>query len=165
MDLRNKIQTDLMGAVKNKKELESLVLRQISATIVNKEKEKRYALGKENSNLKDEELDKESKLTEEEIMSVILSEVKKRKESILEFEKGKRDDLVQKEKKELEILEKYLPEQISDEDLRKLAKEVVEKLGAKEKKDMGKVMAELMSQIKGRADGGRISKTVGEFLS
>ncbi|MDP1538711.1 MAG: GatB/YqeY domain-containing protein [bacterium] len=174
MDLKEKIKQDLNAALKERKELEVSVLRQLLAAILNKEKEKRYRIFKEKSKEKTENLVKEDKsssspfaaarVADEEIMEVISSEAKKRRESIVEFGKGKRQDLVEKEKKELEILEKYLPEQLSEEEIRKLAKEAIEKTGAKEIKDMGKVMQELMPKTKGRADGSLISKIVKELL-
>jgi hypothetical protein len=163
--IKGKIQKDLREAVKKKEELPSLVLRSLLATILNKEKEKRYALSKGEPELAEEELGKESELTDEEVMGVISSEVKKRKEAVLEFEKGERLDLAGKEKKEMEILEKYLPEQLSEEEIKKLAEEIIKKVGAKEPKDMGKVMQELMPKIKGRAEGATVSKIVREQLS
>lgn len=159
-----KIQEDLMEAVKKREELESLVLRQVSAAILNKEKEKRYKISKEKPELKGEELEKESQLIDEEVIDVIFSEVKKRKEAILEFTKGKREDLVSKEKKELEILEKYLPGQLSEEEIKKLAKEAIERVRATELKDMGKVMAEIMPKLKGKAEGSLVGKVVKELL-
>jgi len=109
-------------------------------------------------------LEKESRLTDEETLEAVSYEAKKRKESIAEFEKGGRNDLVEKEKKELAILKTYLPEQLAEEEIKKLVKEAVEKTGAKEPKDMGKVMAELMPKTKGRADGNLVSKVVKESL-
>jgi len=164
MSLKEKIRQNLYGSIKEKKELEVSVLRQLSAAVLNKEKEKRYKISKEKPELSGEELEKESQLMDEEIIEVIVFEAKKRKESIELFEKGKREDLAKKEKQELEILQKYLPEQLSEEDLKKLAEEAVKKVGAKEMKDMGKVMQELMPQIKGKADGSQISKIVRELL-
>ena len=146
------------------RELEVSVLRQLSAAVLNEEKEKRYKISKEKPELSGEGLEKESQLTDEEIIEVIVFEAKKRKESIELFGKGKREDLAKKEKRELEILQKYLPEQLSEEDLKKLAKEAVEKVGAKEMRDFGKVMQELMPQVKGKADGNQISKIVKELL-
>jgi uncharacterized protein YqeY len=164
MALKEKIQEELNKAVKTKEELNSSVLRMSTAAILNKEKEKRYKLSKEKPDLKEDELAKESQLTDEEVLEVISSEIKKRKESVLEFEKGERKDLAEKEKKEIEILQKYLPEQLSEEEIKKLAQKAVEKTGAKEPKDMGKVMAELMPQVKGKAEGSLVSKIVKEFL-
>lgn len=164
MVLKGNIREDLKEAVKNREELKSSVLRLLLAAIFNKEKEKRYKLSKEKPELSGEELEEESQLNDEEVIDVISSEAKKRKESIVEFGKGKRMDLVEKEKKELEILEKYLPEQMSEEEIKKLVKEAIEKTGAKEMKDMGKVMAELMPKVKGKADGSLVSRIVKDLL-
>ena len=181
MILKEKILDDLKVAVREKKEIEALVLRQLSAAILNKEKEKRFKLNKDYNppsassrsdlsertpkpEISEKELEKESQLVDEETIEVISSEVKKRKEAILEFEKGQRQDLVEKEKKELEILEKYLPEQLSEEEIKKIAKEAIDKVEAKEAKDVGKVMAELMPKVKGKADGSLVSKIVKELL-
>lgn len=172
--LKQKIQQNLREAVKSKDyypptalrgEIEVSTLRMLLATILNKEKEKRYKLSKAKPELTEKDLEKESQLTDEEVIEAISSEVKKRKEAVLEFEKGQRQDLVEKEKKELEILEKYLPEQLSEEEIKKLAKEAIEKVGAKEIKDLGKVMAELMPKVKGKAEGRMVSKIVKELLS
>jgi len=154
MGLKEKIKLNLNSSLKEKKTLAVSVLRQLLAAILNKEKEKRFKTKEE----------KDVQLTDEEVIEVISSEVKKRRESILEFEKGKRQDLVEKEKKELEILEKYLPEQLSEEEIRKLTKEAIEKTDAREIKNMGKVMAELMPKVKGRAEGALVSKIVKELL-
>lgn len=165
MMLKEKIQQDLKNALKEARETELSVLRMVFSAIVNKEKEKRYKKIKEKPDLKEEELEKESQLSDEEVLEVISFEVKKRKEAILLFGKGGRQDLAEKEKKETGILEKYLPEQIPEEEIKKLAKEAVEKTGAKEMKDMGKVMAELMPKIKGKADGSLVSKIIKEILA
>lgn len=164
MSLKQKIQQTLKTAQKEKKEIEISTLRMLRAAILNKEKEKRYKLSKEKPELKEEELEKESQLTDEEVIEVVSSEVKKRKEAILGFEKGERKDLAEKEKKELEILKKYLPEQLPEEEIKKLAREAIEKIGATEIKDMGKVMSELMPRVKGKAEGDQVSKIVKELL-
>jgi uncharacterized protein YqeY len=164
MSLKEKIKEDLKNALKEKREIELSTLRMTSAAISGRETEKRTKLWKTKPELPIEELEKENQLTDEEIIEVIFSEIKKRKEAILEFEKGGRNELAQKEKKELGVLQKYLPEQLTEEEIRKLVKEAVEKTGAKEIKDMGKVMAELMPKVKGKADGNLVSKTVKETL-
>ena len=164
MELKQKIQEDLKSALKEKKELELSVLRMLSAAITNKEKEKRYKIVKERPELTEEELGKESCLADEETTEVISTEVKKRKEALLLFEKGGRQDLAEKEKKEAAILQEYLPEQLSEEEVKKIVKEAVGKVGAKEIKDMGKVMAELMPKVKGKADGSLVSKIIRELL-
>ncbi len=163
--LKEKIEEDFQKALKEKNEEEVSVLRVLKAEIVNKEKEKRQQKSKENPELALGELEKESQLTDEELVSLIASEVKKRKEAVLEFEKGKREDLVEKEKKEIEILKRYLPEQLSEEEIKKLVKETIQRLSAKSLKDMGRVMGEIMPKIKGRAEGEIVSKIVREELS
>ncbi len=121
-------------------------------------------VGKEKPDLTENDLEKESHLTDEETTEVIFAEVKKRKEALLLFEKGERNDLAEKEKKEVAILQKYLPEQLSREEIEGLVKEVVAKVGAKEMKDMGRVMAELMPKLKGKADGSSVSKIIKGLL-
>lgn len=162
--LKQKIQQDLTTALREKKELELSVLRMLNAAIINKEKEKRYKTSKIKTELTEEELEKESGLLEEEVLEIISSEIKKRKEAVLLFEKGKRMDLSEKEKEEAKILEKYLPEQLSEEEIKKLAREIIKKMGVKEMKDVGEVMGELMPKIKGRAEGSLASKMVKELL-
>jgi hypothetical protein len=156
--LKEKIQTNLNEAVKNRDELKSGTLRLILASILTKEKEKRYKLSKENSGISESDLEKEALLSDEEIIDVLSSEAKKRKEAILGFEKGNRPEMAEKEKQELAILAEYLPEQISEEELKKIVSDAIEKTGAKEIKDMGRIMAIVMPQIKGRADGSQVSQ-------
>ena len=165
MNLKEKIKEDLKTALKEGKEIEVSTLRLLLSAIFNKEKEKRYKLSKQKPEFEEKDLEKESQLVDEEVIEVISSEIKKRKESILEFGKGQRQDLVEKETKEKEILEKYLPEQLSEEGIKKLVKEAIERVEAKEPKDIGKVMAELMPKVKGRADGATVSKIVKELLT
>jgi len=164
MFLKEKIQQDLKNALKEGKDLEVSVLRLLQSVILNKEKEKRYKINKDQSNLVEDKLEKESQLTDEEIIETLFGEIKKRKESIVLFEKGKREDLAQKEKKEIEILQRYLPEQLSEAEVKTLAQEIIKKTGAKDIKDMGKVMKQLMEKVKGQIDGNLVSKIVKELL-
>jgi len=159
--LKERILEEIAISAKNKEELTLSVLRMLSASILSKEKEKRYKLSK---SIKDAELEEKSALTDEEIIETISSEVKKRKEAIIAFEKGNRPELAKKEKKELEVLMKYMPEQIDAEELKKMVKSAIDKVGAKEIKDMGKVMAELMPKVKGKADGSEISRIAKELM-
>jgi len=140
------------------------VLRMLSAAIITKEKDRRYKISKEKPDIKEEDLKKESELADEQIIEVISSEIKKRKDAIALYKQGNRPELVEKEEKEAEILKKYLPEQLSEEVLRKFVEESIAKTGAKEMKDMGKVMADLNPKIKGKADSGEVSKIVKELL-
>jgi len=164
MSLKEKIQTDLKTALKEKNKTFVSALRLLLAAILNKEKVKRYKISQERPDLIEEKLAEGSQLTDEEVIEVISSEVKKNKEAIVDFEKGERRDLVEKEKAAIKIWQKYLPEQLSEEEIKKLAEEAIKKVEAKETKDMGRVMTELMTQIKGRAEGSQVSKIVKELL-
>jgi uncharacterized protein YqeY len=163
--LKEKIEIDFKKALKEKKGTEVSVLRMLKAEIFNREKEKRYSIVKEKPNLSNEATEKESFLEEEEVLKIILSRIKKSRESITEFEKGNRDDLAKKEKEEIKILTRYLPEQLSEEEIKKMAKEIIKEIEAKDIKDMGKVMSELMPRIKGRAEGSLISRIIKELLA
>ena len=165
MSLKEKIKEDLKNSLKKKEDLAVSVLRMLLAATNNKEAEKRTKIWKQKPDSDQKYLEKESQLTEEEFTEVISSEVKKRRESVSEFERGKREDLANKERSEIKILQKYLPEQLSEEELGKIIKEAILKVNAKEVKDMGKVMTELMPKVKGRADGGLVSNIVKEILS
>jgi len=160
--LREKINSDIKQAMIAKQELLLLVLRGINASIKNKEIEKRTKLVKTEKDLT--KVDELCKLNDEEIIDVISSEAKKRKDSIFEFNKGNRQDLVEKEQKELEILKQYLPEQMPEDVVREIIKKAIEETSAVGPKDTGKVMAKIMPQVKGKADGSMVSKIVGELL-
>ena len=118
-----------------------------------------------NSLIKNAEIDKRGELTEEEIVQLLRKYAKQRKEAIEMYEKGGRQDLVEKEKRELEIVESYLPEELSEEEIRKLVREVIEEVGASSPKDLGKVMKVVMPKVKGRADGSLVNRIVREMLS
>jgi len=168
--LKQQIQKDTTEALKTGDSFVLSTLRMLLASVATKEKEKRYKISEI---LNEEELIKKSQLTDEEIVDVISSEIKKRKDAIALYEKGNRQELADKEKKEIEILKKYLPEQLSQDEVKKLVEESVAKTGAKEMKDpsgrsgqaMGKVMADLNPKIKGKADSGEVSKIIKEILS
>ena len=145
-----KIKEELNQAVKSNNEIIRSTLRMLLASIQGKEKEKQYK-------------EKES-LTEEEVIAIISSEAKKRKDSINEFEKGGRQDLADKEKAELEILAKYLPEQMSEEDVKKIVEETVAEVRASSMQDFGKTMGAVMPKLIGKADGEVISKILRELL-
>jgi hypothetical protein len=165
MSLRSSIQEGIKEALKAHDQVRVGTLRFLFASIVNKEKEKRYKLSKEKPNLSQEQLAKQSELQDQEVLDVVVSEAKKHKESIEAFEKGGRKDLVEKEQKELEVLKTYLPEQLSEEAIRALAKGTIAKLGATGSQDLGRVMGALVPQTKGKADGSTISNIVKELLT
>lgn len=149
--MRDKIQNNLKQAMLAKEEIRLSTLRLLTSAIHNKEIEKRTKTG-------------ESELSEEEILAAIRSEAKKRKDSIAEFAKGGREDLVQKETSELKILEEYLPQEIADEEIEKIVKEVAEGFENLSPKEFGKIMGEVMKKVKGEASGERVSAAVKKIL-
>ena len=105
------------------------------------------------------------KLEDEQVIEILAKEVKQRNEAILEFQKGNRQDLVDSAKAEIEILKEYLPQQLSEEEIKKIVIDVADNLGASSMKDMGKVMAEVRPKIVGRADGRLVSSIVKNYLN
>ena len=105
------------------------------------------------------------KLEDDEVITILAKEVKQRRESIVEFEKGNRQDLVDACKAEIEILLKYLPQQLGEEEIKQIVKESAEEVGANSIKDMGKVMSVLRPKTVGRADGKLVSQIVKEYLN
>ena len=150
-NLKEIINNDLKQAMREKKQGVLLVLRMLLSAL----KEKEIALRK----------GEEINLTEEQVVEVIASEIKKRKDSVLAYEQGGREDLAQKEKDEILILEKYLPAQLSDEELEKIVKEEIASFGEAGLKDMGKIIGRIMPRVKGKTDGGRVSEMVKRFLA
>lgn len=153
MSLKENIQNDIKEAMKARDGLKLSVLRMLSSSIKNKELEKRGKTGKEEV------------LNDEEILAAIRTEVKRRKDAANEFTKGGRRDLAEKEIAESKILETYLPAEMPDEELEKIAKEVVTSLGEVTQKDFGRVMGEVMKIVRGRASGDRISALVKKTLA
>ncbi|PNR93498.1 aspartyl-tRNA amidotransferase subunit B [Petrotoga miotherma DSM 10691] len=117
------------------------------------------------SEIKNKEVEKGSELTEEEIVQLIKKQIKMREDSIEQFEKADRKDLAEKERKEVEILQEYLPEQLSDEELRKIIEETIKEVNATSKKDFGKVMKLVIQKVQGRADGKKISEILSTLLN
>ena len=117
------------------------------------------------SSIKNQEIDLRKELQDEDVLPLITREVKKRKEAATLFEQGGRMDLMEKEKQEHAILQTYLPEQISEEDLRKRIQEVIAETEAEGMKDFGKIMKVLVPEFKGKADNGLIKDLAGEYLN
>lgn len=110
------------------------------------------------------EIDGKKELDDAGVLAVLSKEVKQRRDSITEFKKGGREDLVQQNEEEIAILMEYLPQQLSEDEVRSLVKEAVEASGASTAKDMGKVMKVLMPKVKGRADGKLVNDLVRGML-
>jgi len=148
MNLKEKISSDLKNALREKKTVDLSVLRMLQSAIRNKEIEKKKRDG----------------LNDEEIIEVITSEIKKRKEAIEEYTKGQRQDLVDKEKSEFEVLMSYMPKQMEEIEIREEVKKAIQEVGAKTQGELGKVMKILMPRMKGKADGALVNKVVREEL-
>ncbi len=117
------------------------------------------------SEIKNAEIAQREPLDDDKILDVISKEVKQHRESIEAFKQGNRDDLVAQEKAELSTLMKYLPEQMSREEIKTAAQRVIETSGVKGMKGKGSVMAQLMPQLKGKTDGREVSEIVSELLA
>ena len=116
------------------------------------------------SNIKNIEINDKKELNDDEVLAVLMKEVKMRQDSLEEFQKAGREELVAQAKEEIAILKAYLPEALSDEELKAIVAEVIATVGATSPKDMGKVMPAVMAKAKGRADGKRINAIVRELL-
>ena len=116
------------------------------------------------SAVKNQEIDLKKELSEEEILTIVSREVKKRKEAAVLYEKGNRPELKDKEIQEMKILQTYLPEQVSEKDLRRRIQEVIAETGAEGMKDFGKIMKTLVPEFKGKADNSLIKELANEYL-
>ena len=117
------------------------------------------------SAVKNQEIDLKKELSEEEILTIVSREVKKRKEAAVLYEKGNRPELKDKEIEEMKILQTYLPEQVSEKDLRRRIQEVIDETGAEGMKDFGKIMKTLVPEFKGKADNSLIKELANEYLN
>jgi len=148
MSLQERIQTDIADAMRSKDNLRLGVLRMMKTAVKHKEVEKMKAL------------------EEGEVLGVLNSLVKQRKDSIDQFRKGGREDLATKEESEIKVIEQYLPAAASDEDIQRAIAEAIQETGASSMKDMGKVMKATQARLAGKtADGARVSQIVKEKLS
>ncbi len=147
MTLADRLAEDLKQAMRDKDKIRLSVLRLVKAAVRNAEIDRRVTLG------------------EEEIIGVLRREVKQRKESLLAIEGAGRDDLVAELNEEISILEEYLPQSLTEEQIQAIVRDVVQEVGAVSKADMGKVMPVVMKQIGGQAEGRTVNRIVQEVLS
>ena len=147
MSLRDQIPEDIKTALRGKKSLDLSVLRMLQAAIKNRE------------------IDNKGELNDEEIVQVVSSEIKKRRDAIEEFTKVSREDAAEAEQLEINVLMKYMPEQLSDEEVASKVQELVAGSGAAGLKDLGIAMKVVMPALKGKADGKLINKYVREQLA
>ncbi len=148
MTLEQKIQQDLKEAMKSGDRFKVDTLRGLIAQI----KDERIKL-------------RPKELEEKDVLAVLQRAVKRRKEAISLYQQGNRQDLVDKEQKELEIIQQYLPEQMSKEEVLKLIEQAIAEVQAQSIKDMGKVMGSVMKKVQGRADGKEVQQLVRERLT
>ncbi len=146
MRLKERIKNDLIASLKSGDNVGRSVLRLL------------------NSDIKNEEINKKRELTEEEILKVVKSNIKKRREAIELYKRGNRQDLVRQEENELDVLGKYMPEQMSEEEVRKLVQKVILESGLSGASSFGKVMGMVMKKTGGKADGNLVSRIVKEEL-
>ena len=160
--LKEKLQSDVKEALKSGNSQKRMVLGMVLSAVKNREFEKRAKLSKtEQDTAKLEEM---SHLNDEEVVEVISSEIKKRKDSIEQYEKGGRPELAEGECKEMEMLMEYMPEQMSEDDLRKIIQDTISETGIKDMKEMGKLIGAVMAKVKGKADGTLVSRLTKEEL-
>lgn len=145
--MKAKLNQDLKEALKAKDEVKLRTVRMLLAAI------------------KNFEVEKMGPATDEEIFQIMSKEIKKRQEAIEMYEKGGRPDLSQAEKQEIEVIQSYMPNQLSEEEIRELARKVISEMNLKSPKDVGTAMKVIMPQVKGRADGKLVNKIVSELLS
>lgn len=148
MSIKDQLTADMKQAMKDREagKLRLAVIRMVRASI------------------KNVEINDKRELNDDEVLAVLMKEVKMRQDSLEEFEKAGRDELVAQAKEEIAILKKYLPEALSDDELKAIVAGVVAEVGATTMKDMGKVMPAVMAKTKGRADGKRINAIVRDLL-
>ncbi len=147
--LKQKIQDDLKAAMVARDEAKLSAIRMLKSAL------QYYEIQKGGAGYE---------ATDEDVIDVIGREIKKRKESIELYEKGGRQELADKEKAEVEVLQAYLPEQMSEDEIKILVEEAIKQTGANSMQDMGKVMGALMPKTKGKADAGMVSNLVREKL-
>jgi hypothetical protein len=147
MSLKDQLLSDMKESMKSK---DSVRLETIRSVI---------------SAVKNQEIDTRKDIKEEEILTIVSREVKKRKEAAALYEQGNRPELKDKEIQEMEILKAYLPEQVSEEDLRRRIQEVIKETGAEGMKDFGKIMKTLVPEFKGKADNALIKDLANEYLN
>ena len=147
MSLKERLTEDFKTAMKSKDEIAKNTINLARAAI------------------KQVEVDTRKDLTDEEIIPIIAKQVKMRKDALADFEKGGRTDLIDAYNKEIEVLEVYLPAQLSEDEIKKVVTETAAELGIDGgKQNMGKLVGPVMAKVKGQADGGAVKKIVMEFL-
>lgn len=146
MNLSERLNEDMKQAMKSQDKFKLSTIRMVRATIKNLE------------------IDLKRTLNDDEVLDILSREIKQRKDALQEFEKASRDDLAEKTKAEIEIIALYLPDQLSEEEIKVIVQQTIQETGASSKADMGKLMSHLMPKVKGRADGKLVNQAVQQLL-
>ncbi len=146
MPLKETLTEDLKESMKSKEKVRKNVITMVRAAI------------------KQREVDERVELSDADIIDIISKQVKQKKDSIEDFQKGNRLDLVDLTNEEIKILLNYLPPQLSEDELEQIVKEAIEETNAQTKKDLGKLMAVIMPKVKGKADGKQVNQIVARYL-
>lgn len=147
MSLKEQLLSDMKEAMKEKDVLRKNTVQAVRGAILQKEK------------------DTQTEVDEEQILDIIMQEIKKRKDALIDFEKGHRPDLVDSANAEIAVLQGYLPAQLSDEEIANLVREIIQEVSAVSMKDMGKVMGAITPRVKGKADNSKVSSIVKQCLA
>ena len=146
MSLLDRLQADLKTAMRQRDQLRRSVLRYLLSEVHN------------------QEIARQRPLSEEELLALLSRQAQQRRDSIEAFQKGGRQDLVDKERSELEVILEYLPRQMSPQEIEEVARKVIQEVGAQGPQDMGRVMGRLMPQLRGKAEGRVVSQVVTGLL-
>lgn len=149
--LKDTLAEDLKSAMRAKDEVRLRTIRSLRAALMEKEIELRKG--------------GEGSLTDEQELAVVQKQAKQRRDAIEQYEDAGRDDLRDKEQDELEVIEEYLPRQLSDDEIREVVQDVIESTGAQSQADMGRVMGASMQKLRGRAEGRKVQQIAQELLS
>lgn len=141
------------------------ILNDLKEAMKAQDKEKLSVIRMLKGSIQMEELNKKHELTDEEVINVVTKEIKSRRDSIKEFEKGNRNDLIEKTAAEIDVLKAYLPEQLSEEEVLQIINEAFDIVKPESPRDMGKIMKEVSPKLKGRYDMGKVSSIIKEKLN
>lgn len=144
--------------------LKEQILNDMKTYMKNKDSVALGAIRMLNAEIKNAEIEKKRELKDEEIVNIISSAIKKRRESITFYQKGGRKDLLDKEEHEIKVLQKYLPEQLTDSELKDIIMDAINKEPEENRKNFGIIMKKVMSKVKGRAEGSKVNKFVKEII-
>lgn len=146
-------------------DLKSLIKSQVTTSMKNGDKLRTSVLRMTLAEIQKEEISEKSDLEDNKVISILEKMIKQRKESIAQYLKASRNELAEKEKEEITIIQEFLPDQMTEEEIREIIQKTIESTGAESMKDMGKVMAALKEQTAGKADAALISQEVKKILA